>query len=77
MLLNLLFGLGLMILGYLLMPKQNQPKQKTQEMESPTSEPGRVMPFLMGDMTLKSPNFLGWWDKQYKNLEDDSGEKKW
>lgn len=76
MLLNLIFGLALMILGYLLMPKPAEPKTKTQEMESPTAEAGRVIPFLMGDITIKSPNFLGWWDKQYKNLEDDSGDKK-
>lgn len=76
MLLNLVFGLALMILGYMLMPKEPQPKTETQKMENPTAEAGRVRPFLMGDMTLKSPNFLGYWDKQYKNLEDNSGEKK-
>jgi len=76
MLLNILFGLALMILGYLLMPKEPSPKTKTQEMESPTAEGGRVRPFLFGDMTIKAPNFLGWWDKQYKNLEDTSGDKK-
>lgn len=76
MLLNIIFGLALMILGYLLMPKPAQPKTEPSEMESPTAEAGRVIPFLMGDMTLKAPNFLGWWDKQYKNLEDDSGDKK-
>jgi hypothetical protein len=75
MLLNLLFGLALMIIGYLLMPKTPTERQEVSKMEGPTAE-SREIPWLFGEMTIKAPNFLGWWDKQYKNLEDDSGEKK-
>jgi len=75
MLLQLLAGVALMILGYLLMPRPPQEKQEITEMEGPTAE-SREIPWLFGEMTIKAPNFLGWWDKQYKNKEDDSGSKK-
>jgi hypothetical protein len=74
-LVQLVLGLALMILGYMLMPTPPEEKQEITEMESPTAT-SREIPWLFGDMWIKSPNFLGHWDKQYKNLEDDSGEKK-
>lgn len=74
--LQLILGLALMILGYLLMPKTPTKQEKPQDLEAPTSEAGRAIPVLFGDMTLKAPNYLGWWDKQYKQLTDDSGSKK-
>lgn len=75
MLIQLLIGVALMILGYLLMPKPPEEKQEITEMEGPTAE-SKEIPWLFGEMNIKAPNFLGWWDKQYKNLEDDSGDKK-
>lgn len=75
MLLNLLVGLALMIIGYVLMPKPPEEKREISEMENPTAE-SKEIPWLFGHMTLKSPNWLGYWDKQYKDHEDDSGKKK-
>lgn len=74
-LVQLVLGLALMILGYMLMPQEPEEKQEITEMEGPTAE-SREIPWLFGEMWIKAPNILGWWDKQYKNLEDDSGEKK-
>lgn len=72
---NLILGLALMILGYVLMPKPKVAKQEITEMEGPTAEAGREIPVLFGDMTIKSPNYLGWWDKQYKKRKQKSGKK--
>jgi hypothetical protein len=76
MLITIILGLALLILGYVLMPRPPEPKQSIQELESPTAEAGRIVPFLFGDKTIDAPNFLGWWDKQYRHKEDDSGSKK-
>lgn len=61
MLLNIIFGLGLLIIGYLIMPKKQQ-KQEIQELEGPTAEAGRSIPVLFGDMTIKSGQFLWYGD---------------
>lgn len=76
MIIQLIIGLALLILGYVLTPKQPEPKDSTSEMDSPTAEAGRIVPRLFGDKTIYGANFLGWWDKQYKRKEDDSGSKK-
>lgn len=74
MLLQLLIGVALMILGYVLMPRK-QTRQKPTEMDGPTAT-SREIGFLFGDKWINDPNYLGWWDKQYKQKEDTSGDKK-
>lgn len=63
--LNLLIGLALMIIGYVLMPRPKQAKpEAATDMEGPTAEAGRAIPVVFGDITIKSPNFLWWGDKE-------------
>jgi hypothetical protein len=61
MILNLVLGLAMLIIGYLIMPKKQQ-KQEIQPLEAPTSEAGKPIPVLFGEMTIKSGNFLWWGD---------------
>ena len=75
MIINLLISLGLMILGYLIMPKPKAQKPAAvTEMDGPTSEAGRPIPVIFGDITIKSPNYLWWGDKMY--LQRSSRGKK-
>lgn len=72
--LQLLISLGLMILGYVLMPKPKQEKQEVQETENPTAE-NRPIPVLFGEKTIKSPNIMGWWDKSYAQKKQKAKKK--
>jgi len=63
---NIIIGLTLMILGYLLQPKPKPQKpSEVTEMEGPTAEAGKPIPVIFGDIWVKSPNFLWWGDKTY------------
>lgn len=66
MLWNIIIGLGMMILGYILMPKPKtaQPEE-TKEMEAPTAEAGRPIMVIFGEVTVSSPNFLWWGDREF------------
>lgn len=64
--LQLLIGIGLMILGYLLMPKPASQKDQIAELESPTAEAGRTIAVVFGDELVQEWNILGWWDKGYE-----------
>jgi hypothetical protein len=73
---NLLIGLALLIIGYLIMPKPKQAKPKeVSELEAPTADSAKPIPFVFGDLTIKSPNFLGWWDKGYVRKTKKSNKK--
>lgn len=69
---NLIIGLALMIIGYLIMPK---PKAATptqmQELEGPTASGAQPIIKIFGDLTIKSPNIL--W---YGNIRNARREKK-
>lgn len=74
---NIIIGLGLMILGYLLMPKPKAQKpDEVTEMEGPTSEAGRPIPVIFGDITVELPNFLWWGDKRFYERNTGGGKKK-
>lgn len=60
---NIIIGLALMIIGYMIMPKPKGPKpDAVRDLENPTADAGRPIPVLFGEMTLKAPNYLGYWD---------------
>lgn len=60
---NIIIGLALMILGYLLMPKPKQPKpQEMSELEGPTVDQAGDIAVVFGDITVKSMNILGYWN---------------
>lgn len=73
---NIILGLALLIIGYVIMPKPaaQKPAEVT-EMDGPTSQAGRPIPVLFGDITMKSPNFLWWGDKYYKKEKQRVSKK--
>ena len=61
---NIILGLALLIIGYLIMPKQKQ-QQDVPELEGPTVDTGGPIPVLFGDKTIKNPKYLWWADSQW------------
>ncbi len=56
---QLLIGLAIGVLGYILMPKPKAPKPPAaQDMEAPTASAGRPMPVVFGTVTVKGGNLL-------------------
>lgn len=75
--LQLLIGLAINIIAYLIMPKPKQPKPpEAQDMEDPTSEAGRPVPVAFGTIEVKGLNFLWWGDKLKVERNKDEGSKK-
>ena len=74
---QLLIGVGLQVIGYLLMPKPKQPKPPAAtDIDDPTAEAGRPIPVVFGSITLTSPNNLGYWDKEISTRKAGKGGKK-
>ncbi len=67
--LQLLIGVALMVVSYLIMPKPKQPQREIEQGEKPTAEAGRPIEVLFGTITIKAPNSLGYLDKYYKKKE--------
>lgn len=74
MLLNIIIGLALLIIGYLIMPRQNTETEIT-ELESPTAEAGIPWGVVFGDKIVKTPNYLWWGDKSYATKTAKTGKK--
>lgn len=65
---QLLLGVGMMILGYLLMPKPKFKKPpSTEDLDDPTAESGRPIPVIFGSLMVTSPNIIGFWDKESRH----------
>ncbi len=61
---QLLVGIALQVIGYLLMPKPPAPEPpQLSDWDDPTAEAGRPIPVVFGSMTIKGMNILGMWDK--------------
>lgn len=76
-LVQLAIGVGLMILGYMLMPKPKQPKPpSTEDLDDPTAEAGRPIPVIFGSMKVKSPNVMWYGDKESRHRRARTGGKK-
>jgi len=76
-LLQLVIGVGLSIVGYMLMPKPKQQKPEAmQEQEDPTAEAGKPIPVVFGSITLESPNLIGFFDKEMIERTVRTGGKK-
>ncbi|RVC71286.1 hypothetical protein EN759_00280 [Mesorhizobium sp. M00.F.Ca.ET.038.03.1.1] len=64
LLINLLIGVGLQVLGYLLMPKPKASKtEEVTDMENPTAEGGRPIPVFFGEGWVDGVNILWFGDK--------------
>jgi len=74
---QLLIGLAISIIAYLIMPKPKAPKpQAAQDLEDPVAEAGKPLPVLSGSMTVKGLNILYWGEKQKVSRTETTGGKK-
>lgn len=64
-LIQLVIGVALQVLGYLLMPsaKKNN-KQEFDDMDSPTAESGRPVSVIFGEHNIDDPNIIWFGDKR-------------
>lgn len=61
---QLLLGIALNVLGYLLMPKPKPPKPpEVEDLDDPTAEAGRPIPVVFGSIKVKGLNILWYGDK--------------
>ena len=61
---QLLTGVALMVLAFLIMPKpkQDQP-EASRDLDNPTSEAGRPIPVVFGTVYVKGGNVIDYMDK--------------
>lgn len=64
-LVQLLIGLALSFISYLLAPRPKTAKPNAvQDLESPTAEAGRPLPVAFGSVLIESPNILWYGEKR-------------
>ena len=74
---QLLIGLVLNIVAYLIMPKPKQPKpEAAKDLENPVAEAGRPIPVVSGSITVKGLNVLWFGENQTVNRTIKEGGKK-
>ncbi len=67
---NLLIAVALNVVAYLISPKTKTPKPAAaSDPEAPTSEAGRPIPWVFGEMFIRSPNVLGQFDKTTRQYQ--------
>lgn len=75
-LVQLVIGVGMAILGYLLAPKPKGPKPPSvDDLKEPTAEAGRPIPVVFGSVTIQSPNILWHGDKGMETRKYTGGKK--
>lgn len=61
---QLLVGVALMVLSFLLMPKPKQEKpEASRDLDNPTAEAGRPIPVVFGTLYVKGGNVIDYMDK--------------
>lgn len=71
--LALLVGLLLNVVAYLLMPRPKQPKpEAAKDMDDPTADAGRPIPWIFGTVMVKGLNVLTFTDKNSRTYEVDA-----
>lgn len=68
--LQLLVGVALMVIAFLIMPKpkQEQPAA-SRDLDNPTAEAGRPIPVVFGTMMVKGGNVIDYMDKRKYDFE--------
>lgn len=73
LLINLLIGIGLQVIGYLLMPKSASAKtEEVTDMDDPTAEGGRPIPVVFGEMWVTGVNIIWFGDKATTTRQIDA-----
>lgn len=75
---QLLIGVAIAVIGYLIMPKPKPPKPPAlKDMENPTAEAGRPIPVVFGTVTVKGGNLVDYREKQSveHNRPKEGGKK--
>lgn len=75
---QLLIGLALNIVAYLIMPKPKAPQPpETKDMENPTAEAGRPLPVAFGSLRVQGLNIIYYGEKAtvMRELKDSGGKK--
>ncbi len=75
---QLLIGIALNIIGYLIMPKPKVDQgTETKDLEDPTAEAGKPVPVIWGTLTLKGLNILWYGEKEtvQKKMKKKSSKK--
>lgn len=58
-----IIAIVLAVVAYLLAPQPKAAKnENTRDLDAPTADAGRPVPVVFGELTVKSPNCLGYWD---------------
>lgn len=74
--LQLLAGVAINVLAYVLQPKPKQPKPlSVDDLEDPTAEAGRPIPVVFGTIKIQSGNNIGDWDKAIRHRSAGGGKK--
>ena len=64
---QLLIGIALNVVAYVLMPKPKQPKPpQASDFDDPTADRGRPVPVPFGTVKVKGVNILWYGDKEVK-----------
>lgn len=68
---QIIISLVMMVVSYVLTPKVKTSNSSTaQDMDNPTASAGSPLPVVFGTITIKSPNYLGYWAKEIREYED-------
>ena len=72
-LINLVIGVALQVLGYLLMPSsKNSNKREFDDMDDPTAESGRPIPVIFGEIEVTDVNIIWFGEKNTITREVDA-----
>lgn len=60
---NIIVGIALQLLGFLIMPKPKQELPAESDLDDPTVA-SKPIPRVWGSVTIESPQIIGKWDKE-------------
>jgi hypothetical protein len=73
LLIQLLVGIALQAVGYLLMPQaKSQRTEDVTDMDAPTAEGGRPIPVVFGEIEVTGVNIIFYSDKETTSREVDA-----
>lgn len=60
---QIIVAIVMAVLSYVFAPKPKTSRlDATQELEAPTASAGKPLPVVFGEVTIREPNCLGYWD---------------